>query len=149
MNMEEKVQFNVYIHPRTSEEFHRLVAEKHQIFKRGLVSHEAELALRQYIATHKSNKQHTHTNTKQEGYTDIQQTKLPSKVLTLKQQVCNYFVDSELYEEVPHSILDKHLKQAIAHIKGTDPRTIKHGINDLLQFGCIRPNGVHQYEFVQ
>ena len=59
-----------------------------------------------------------------------------------------WFLESELYLEVPQFVLKTHLESAIAALSGTNKRTIDKWLNDLEKYGCIKKSSMFQYEFV-
>lgn len=70
------------------------------------------------------------------------------KIYSLKKDIFKYFIESQLYLEVPQFIPTSHLIKAIAALKGVDQRTINKYLKLLEGFGCIKKSGMSQYEFV-
>ena len=70
------------------------------------------------------------------------------KIYAIKQDIFRWFVESELYLEVPQFVPKTHLQSAIAALRGTDKRTIDKWLNDLEKYGCIKKSSMWQYEFV-
>jgi hypothetical protein len=140
---EAKNQLKVYLTSSVLKDFRELVARKHGLAMRGLISYEVEIALKQYIASYHS----THTST----HKSLDATPINPfpKVYTAKQEILSWLGNIDLYfKNVPQCIPEKHLTQAIAATKGSDPRTIRRWTKDLLECGCIKKSGPHQYEFV-
>ena len=99
------------------------------------------MALRQYIASYSSTHAHTITNSNSNN-TELEikaeKSNPNPKIYSLKQDIFKYFIDSQLYLEVPQFIPDSHLIKAIAALKGIDQRTIKKYVKVLAGVGCIK-----------
>lgn len=149
MEVDDKVQFNVYVSKATSEAFHKLIAAKHGTYKRGLVSYEAEMALRQYLASYKmANPGSTHTQNQQVQVQAERANPTPA-VYTQYQKVEQYILESEAYGgTVPQFIPELHLIQAIKAVRGNDPRTVKKWLRDFIEFGCVKRSGSGQLELM-
>lgn len=145
MVLGEKQQFKVYISPKVIERFKHEIAINRETISRGLISQEVEKALSQYIAFQRAQR----TQQQNTRGRDRRAVKgLPPKIYQLREDIYKYLIDSGNYLEVPQSIPDKHLVQAISTLKGTDKRTISKWIRLLKQYKVITESGVHEYEFL-
>jgi hypothetical protein len=139
---EERESLNVKIRKSLSEDLRELVVQKHPQYRRGGLTFEVESALAQYIASYRMQQQSTNNS--------LQAAKSnPSfKVFKLKDDIYKYLIDSGIYANVHQFLSDRQLFQAIGDIKGMDNRTIKKWTKFLMDFGCIKRSGMHQFEFV-
>ena len=64
------------------------------------------------------------------------------------EDIQKYLIESELYVDIPQFILEKHLDQAIANLRGVDKRTVKTWRQLLEQYGHIRKSGFSRYEIL-
>ena len=139
---EPKKQFKVYVSSTLFEDFMTLIARKHGTHKHGLISYEVETALKQYIASYHS----THTQTHK---IEVSASNPFPKVYAAKQEILTWLGNTDYYVNgIPQFIPESHLNQAISHTKGGDPRTLRRWKKDLLECGCIKRSGPHQFEFV-
>ena len=63
---------------------------------------------------------HTHKNTQTNNINQeikAEESNPNPKIYSLKQDIFKYFIDSQLYDEVPQFIPDTHLFKAIAALK--------------------------------
>ena len=65
------------------------------------------------------------------------------------EDIQKYLIDNGLYVEIPQFILEKHLDEAIANLRGLDKRTIRIWKQHLELYGYIRKSGVHRYEILK
>jgi len=121
-----KRQFKVYLPSDLIEEIRNYAYRELGRF-RGALSMFVEQALRQYIVTREHTQIHTNPN--------------PSpKASVVKDQIKEYLKRKYgyvIFTSVPH----KHLVEAIASIRGADPRTIRKWIKILEQFKLIKSRG--------
>ena len=96
------------------------------------------MALRQYIASYMIAHTHTDTQSLNQEIIKAEQSNPNPKIYSLKQDIFKYFIESQLYLEVPQFIPTSHLIKAIAALKGVDQRTIKKYVKLLESFGCIK-----------
>lgn len=116
-----------------------MVAMKYQKFERGLLSHEVEEALSQYLSF---------INTQAPNTQAIFSNRIPH-LQNLKQQIRKYLVESGKYQdEYMHNVHYNHLKEAIAMIRGSDKRTVEKWLRLLVKFSCIRQVGGFQWEIL-
>ena len=139
--------------PRSlSTKFRELVNLKHPMYQKGALSYEVEMALRQYIASYMTTPTHINTDTHSQQNDNLaikaEQSNPNPKIYSLKKDILKYFIESQLYLEVPQFIPATHLIKAIAALKGIDQRTINKYLKLLEGFGCIKKSGLSQYEFV-
>lgn len=141
---ENKVQLKVYISHKLDEKFRKMVAMKYVRIERGLLSHEVEQALQQYMASSNTQAQSTQTRSFQQKFE--KNNPIPS-VYTLKHEIRKYLFESGKYDDeytqfIPH----KHLVEAINALKGVDKRTVDKWINLLKRYDCIRQAGEFRWE---
>jgi hypothetical protein len=158
MPSEDKVQLKSYISRSLNERFRMLIMQKHGRFVRGLLSYELETALTQYIAsyqsigTEKKNSEpvHTHAHTQETilQTPEIHRANPTPKVYQLKEDIKCYLA-THAYEgsEPPQFIPEGHLKTAIHELIGVDKRTYDKYLDLLIEYGCIKRSGAHQFEW--
>jgi len=128
--MAEKVQLKVYIDRKLNRKFRSLIQSKYEGYKKGLLSYEAEMALRHWIALH--------TNT-QKSLEDRKPNPTP-KVSLVFAEVKNYLLSNFYYELKPGQQIPKvHLEKAIMKTRGSDPRTIKKWLRAFHKMGLVKP----------
>jgi|SRR5918994_3713862 hypothetical protein len=136
-----KVPLYVFI-SEVEKRLRRFIALKHQTVEKGLLSLEVEQALKNYLAIQSTQQQNT-----QSGRSPSQNQII--KVKKVMEDIQKYLIDNELYVEIPQFILEKHLDEAIANLRGLDKRTIRTWKQHLELHGYIRKSGVHRYEILK
>ena len=123
-----KKQLLIHINSTTDNEFRALIQQKYNKFEKGILSQEAEQALRYWIRAH------TKTHKIEKKIPEIK-----PKTNLVFQEVLS-FLSNGYYEEFQSGqiILTKHLKIAISNIRGSDPRTIQKWIKTFHQNGLIK-----------
>ncbi len=125
--------------------FRLFISETHDgQFKKGLLMTEFVNAVKCYMASKKTS-QNTHAHAHNSALTvdyDVPPNvqKLANKVIEFLQKKYGYEDLAKTYNKKEKFVNLKHLKDAIMHVKGTDPRTIKQGIDDL-KGKVIKENG--------
>lgn len=123
-----KVQLHAYVEKDTLDKFRELVSVKYEGYAGGQLSMEVEQALQSWLATHK------------------QSTLFPAKgmkanpapkSLVLKHQIYEYLKDAKGLDR-PYTISIKFVHEAIAALRGSDPRTIARWMDELVKFGQIK-----------
>jgi hypothetical protein len=142
MEKEDIIQFNVYLPRELVDRFKRMIALKYQTHQHGLLSYEVKVALAQYLAMSNTQTQNTQATIKADKTNPIPQ------IYRLKEQIKQYLVDSNLYEEEPQFVPSKLLDQAIGALRGTDSRTLYKWKKLLHQYGCLKSVGVNQWEIL-
>jgi len=126
--MGEKVKVGFYLPKDLVQKIKRLVMEKYETYERGLLSYEVELALRNWLALHTQ--------------AQIKPAKInpQPRVQQVYAQVKQWLL-ANLYEELypGQQIPLKHIEQAIAAVRGSDPRTVKKWIKAFRKFHLIKP----------
>ncbi len=124
----EKVQLHISVDKDTLDKFRQLVSVKYDGYAKGQLSMEVEQALQSWLATHK------------------QSTLFPAKGMRvnpapksarLKHQIYEYLKQAKGIDR-PYTISVKFLHEAIAALRGSDPRTIARWQNELVKFGQIK-----------
>lgn len=108
--------------------FRELVSVKYEGYAKGQLSMEVELGLQSWVATHK---QSTLFPAK------AMRANLAPKSARLKHQIYDYLKEANDIER-PYTISTKFLQEAIAALRGSDPRTIAQWQNELVKFGQIK-----------
>ena len=137
-----KVPLYVFVSEEVAARLRRFIAQKYQTTQKGLLSLEVEQAIMNHLAVQSTQQQNTQIN---RSYS--QQNQL-LKVKKVMKDIQKYLIESELYVDIPQFILEKHLDQAIANLRGVDKRTIKTWKQLLEQYGYIRKSGVSRYEIL-
>jgi len=127
--MEEKEKVGLFISRSVMEKFRALIQQKYEKYEKGLLSYEAELAFRNWLALH------TNAQTRL-----IKPNPKPKVALVFAQVkeflASNYYFDSITPgQQVPLT----HLENAIRAIRGSDPRTIKKWLQAFRKFKLIKP----------
>ena len=137
-----KVPLYVFVPEELAARLRRFIALKHQTTEKGLLSLEVEQAIMKHLAVQSTQQQNT-----QIKRSDSQQNQI-LKVKKVMEDIQKYLLESELYVDIPQFILEKHLDQAIANLRGVDKRTIKIWKQNLEQYGHIRKSGLSMYEIL-
>jgi hypothetical protein len=137
-----KVPLYVFVPEELAGRLRRFIALKHQTVEKGLLSLEVEQALKNYLAVQSTQQQNT-----QSGRSPSQNQII--KVKKVMEDIQKYLTDNGLYAEIPQFILEKHLDEAIANLRGLDKRTIRTWKQHLELHGYIRKSGVHRYEILK
>lgn len=128
------------IHLKISEdllkEFRSLIVKKYSEYRKGLLSNEAELALRFWIDLH--TKTQTLKSDPPPITSFINVVWLQVKSFLLR----NYYSVIEKGTLIPR----KHLEVAISYVRGSDKRTIDKWLSNFQNHGFIKPKGPAVYE---
>ena len=130
-----KVKLQIWLPEELDTKFRVLIQQKYRKFERGILSYEAEMAIRHWLSLH----------------TDAQSTldtKLPNpipKVQLAYMKMKEYLLSSDpaspnYYSLVPgQQIPRSHLIRAITNVRGGDNRTIQKWMKLLKNNGLIKP----------
>ena len=138
-----KVPLYVFIPEEVAARLRRFIALKYQTTQKRLLSLEVEQAIMNHLAVQSTQQQNTQINKR----SNSQQNQI-LKVKKVMEDIQKYLIESQLYVEIPQFILEKHLDQAIANLRGIDKRTVKTWKQLLEQYGHIRKSGLKMYEFL-
>ena len=128
MGKSDKVQILLWINKNVDTKFRYLIQQKYTNYEKGLLSYEAEMALRNWIAMH--------TNAQKPL---ISPNPIP-KVQIAFAQVKEYLTSNHYVELSPGQQINmKHIKEAIMSVRGSDPRTINKWIKVFSKFHLIKP----------
>jgi hypothetical protein len=130
----------VFIPEDLDRELRKYIALKYKTEEKGLLSCEVELAIRNHIAVY-SMQQDT-----QITFTRPNQAFGTSQLMEL---IKRYFIEANLYVDIPDLIPEKHLDQSIASLRGTDVRTVRKWKKLLVEFGYVKKVGIKQYQIMQ
>lgn len=137
-----KVPLYVFVPEELAARLRRFIALKHQTTEKGLLSLEVEQALMNHLAVQSTQQQNTQIKRSHSQQNQI------LKVKKVMEDIQKYLIESELYVDIPQFILEKHLDQAIANLRGVDKRTVKTWRQLLEQYGHIRKSGFSRYEIL-
>ena len=130
----------------TSETFRAFVMEKYGLrFKKGHYMEELNKAILWYISLEKGSNTHARAHSSIVG----RQSEIPKSLLELKDRIIKFLTEVDRIED-PEScrISLKHMRQAIAATKGTDPRTVTKYLKQLAEYQIIKPNDYGGFDFV-
>lgn len=113
------------------EAFRHFIMDKYGTFKKGLIMEEASKAILHYISS-----QNTRTHAPRINLSS--NSDIPPKILELKQRIFKFLKGTGKYEMDPQYVPLKYLREAIAAVKGTDPRTVTKYLNQLKEYRVIR-----------
>ena len=132
MMITKKVALLVYISENVADKLRELIALKYRRFQKGLLSWEVEQALSHWIALHTK---------AQRGLIAKAPNPTPNAVRVFYE--IKHYLLSKYYEELPagSTVLDKHLREAIMAVRGSDPRTVKKWLKTLSKFHLIKHLG--------
>ena len=130
--MIEKERVIFYLDKDVVQKFRELIALKYKTVERGLLSWEAQQALVHWIALH------TNAQTSKEISNCLTPNPTP-RVAKVFRQVKAYLLRN-YYTQLPagYQIPAKHLREAIAAVRGSDPRTIKKWMKAFVDFHLIK-----------
>ena len=126
----DKKQLKVWIPRELDTKFRELIQQKYTKFERGILSYEAEMALRHWLSLHTK------------AQKDIVDRNLPNptpKVRLVFASIKDYLLSNYYYELTPgQQITTTHLKLAIENVRGNDPRTILKWLKSFHKNGLIK-----------
>jgi hypothetical protein len=133
-----KIKVGLSLNEKLFTKFREFLAIKYGLVAKGLISNEVELALESHMADHR-----THANGTKEMVTPN-----PSPaVFKVKEEVRKYMKDHFGYDVI-YQVPKKHVMEAIAMVRGSDPRTIKGWMKKFHQYKVLKYIGVNQVEFL-
>ena len=138
-----KVKVGFFLDKELVEEFKRFVAMKYAKVEKGLLSSEAESAIRYWIDLHTK----AQTNLSNDIEVPKAVTNPPSKVYNVFKMVLSYIsnkwgVDFDSVNTIPKAFL----LEGISAVRGSDPRTIRKWYRSFLKFGLIKEITEHVVE---
>lgn len=120
--------------------FRQFLANKYGVVQKGLISSEVELALEAFMADHRS---HTHKT-----QTNLMNAPNPTPlVYRVKEDVKEYMKDKLGYEVV-YQVPIRHVKEAIAMVRGSDRRTVTKWLKDFKKYKVIKDISLNVVEFL-
>ena len=120
--------------------FRQFLANKYGVVQKGLISSEVELALEAFMADHKS---HTHKT-----QTNLMTTPNPTPlVYRVKEDVKEYMKENLGYEVI-YQVPIRHVKEAIAMVRGSDRRTVTKWLKDFKRYKVIKDITLNMVEFL-
>ena len=131
-----KVGVYVYIDKELYEKLRTLVKAKYPYLRGGL-SKEVEEALAYWIRLH------THRHTKKFV---VERMNPQPKVFQVFEQVKDYL--KRKYMFLPQQVTWRDLEEAISAVRGSDRRTIRKWITELLKWKLVKPIAPQVYEIV-
>jgi hypothetical protein len=130
-----KKKMGFYVDEELSKDFHRFVAERYGTVEGGLLSREAEAALRSWMLTHRNAQKQL-----------IAPNPL-ANVNMVREQVKQYLRE-QLGYDVVHEVPLKHLREAIGAVRGTDSRTIKKWVDIFVRYHLVKWMSAQVVEFL-
>jgi len=128
-----KIKIGFFLDKGLVEKFRVLIQEKYAKYEKGLLSLEAEMALRHWIGLH--------TRAQSQLLSGNKPYPAP-KVILVFNQVKEYLLRTHYLELNPgQTILRAHLEEAIMNIRGSDQRTIRKWLKAFHKMGLIKPEG--------
>ena len=131
MKKKDKVQFLVWLPRQVDSKFREMINQKYQKYERGLLSYEAEMAIRHWLSIH--------TN----AQTDLDIAPKPNptpKVQLVFSQIKEYLLSNHYFQLVPGQQVPRlHLVKAIENIRGSDKRTVTKWLKSFHRNGLIKP----------
>jgi hypothetical protein len=126
----EKVKVGFFIDRNLAEKFRSLIQQKYQNYERGLLSYEAEMALRHWLSLHTNAQNTLETN---------KPNPTPKSSIVFA-EVKNYLLSHYYYELKPGQQITKiHLEKAITATRGSDQRTIRKWLKTFHRMGLAKP----------
>jgi hypothetical protein len=137
--MNKKSALYVRISPEIDYKLRELISKKYSKYEKGLLSHEVEEALKNWLLLH------TQTQNLKLGAPNainpiLENTINPGlRVHRVWEQVRDYLLKNYYTELKPsQQILDVHLRQAIKAVRGSDPRTVRKWMKLFEEFKLIK-----------
>jgi len=138
----EKVKVGFSISESLFQSFRQFLAEKYGEVRKGLISAEVECALAAYMADHRTHTQNTQTT--------FDKPKAPNPtplVQRVREDIKDYMTGHFGYEVI-YQVPMKHVMEAIAMVRGSDPRTIRKWLKAFERYHLMRIVGTNIVEFL-
>jgi len=120
--------------------FRQFLALKYGVVQKGLISSEVELALEAFMAEHGS---HTHKT-----QTNLMNTPNPTPLIyRVKEEVKEYMKEKMGYEVI-YQVPIRHVKEAIAMVRGSDKRTVTKWLKDFKKYKVLKDITLNMVEFL-
>jgi hypothetical protein len=134
-----KRPLHIWLSPEIDNKLRELIAKKYSRYEKGLLSHEIEEALKNWVLLH-TQAQNLKLGVPNDIKPPLNNIINPSlKVHRVWEQVRDYLLKNYYAELKPsQQILDVHLRQAIKAVRGSDPRTVKKWMKLLEEFKLIK-----------
>jgi len=126
----ERIRIHLFISKEILEDFRKLIMWKYERYEKGLLSYEAEMALRAWLAEH----------TKAQKSIDQRKKANPTpRVIIAFAEVKDYLLRKYYDELLPgQQIPRRHLEEAIINTRGSDPRTIHKWLRVFERMGLVK-----------
>lgn len=143
-----KKQFKFYIDINLDKQLREIISDKYHTVERGIISHELNEMIRNWIADHQHTRINTNISTKQPTPEKIEMQKINPipKVSQLNQQIKEYLRTK--YDYSPQQVTLSDIKESISVIRGNDERTIQKWTKELLKWKCLKPISPNSFELV-
>jgi len=131
----EKVRLQIYIPDELDAKFRALVQSKYQKYEKGLLSYEAEMALRHWLSLH------TETQNTLDTKPPNPIPKVSLAYMKVKEYLLSTVPGSPYYFSLQpgQQIPRRHLTLAISNTRGSDQRTITKWMKQFKANGLIKP----------
>jgi len=128
--MLQRVQFKVWISKDVDERFRNLIMDKYKRYERGLLSYEAEQALKSWVAMH--------TRAQKSGNQPKRVNPTPRVIIAFTE--ARDYLLRKYYDEITpgQQIPRVFLEEAIMATRGSDPRTIRKWFRVFERMGLIK-----------
>lgn len=137
--MEEKVKVGFYLSSSLIANLRSLIQQKYQKYEKGLLSEEAELAIRSWIALH----------TCAQTTLDTNKPNPTPRVALVFVEVKRWLLSSLYFELKPgQQIPIDHIRKAIIEVRGGDKRTIMKWLQLFHKMNLIKPVTTNVWEIM-
>jgi hypothetical protein len=138
--MERKVKVGLFLPRDLLENVRSLIQQKYARYGKGLLSYEAEMALRYWLSLH----------TKAQENPGFDKHELSPKVLQVFEAVKAYLLSNWYIELKPGQQVSRlHLEKAIMAVRGSDGRTVKKWLRVFHQMDLVKPIANASWEIMK
>ena len=120
--------------------FRQFLALKYGVVQKGLISSEVELALEAFMADHNS---HTHKT-----QTNLMNTPNPTPLVYRVREEVKEYMKEKMGYEVIYQVPIRHVKEAIAMVRGSDKRTVTKWLKDFKKYKVLKDITLNMVEFL-
>ena len=128
--MEEKVKVGLFLPKSLMEKIRSLIHQKYDKYEKGLLSYEAEMALRHWLSLH----------TQAQNTLETRKPNPTPRVALVFAEAKNYLLNNWYYElKLGQQIPKVHIEKAIMEVRGSDKRTINKWLKTFHKMGLVKP----------
>jgi hypothetical protein len=134
-----KRSIHIWLSPEIDNKLRELIAKKYSRYEKGLLSHEIEEALKNWVLLH-TQAQNLKLGVPNAINSTLENTINPGlKVHMVWEQVRDYLLKNYYAELKPsQQISEPHLRQAIKAVRGSDPRTVRKWLKLFQEFKLVK-----------